>query len=58
MIIKKVEFNVLNVKKILDSAGKESGVLLTLDSSNEECFNVNNAPQKILVSYESIIRKQ
>jgi hypothetical protein len=58
MIVKKVEFNVLNVKKILSSDGKESKVLLTLDPSNEESENVIYAPNTFLISYESIIRKQ
>lgn len=58
MILKKVEFNVLNVKKILDDEGKELKVALVLDPSNDENFNIVNAPKSYLVSYESIIRKQ
>ncbi|MEE3440640.1 hypothetical protein [Ruminococcus sp.] len=58
MIVKKIEFSIKDVNKVLDSENKESRVQLILDSTNEEVNNLIYAPRKYLVSYESIIRKQ
>lgn len=58
MILKKVEFNVVNIKKILNKEGKEERVLLILDPSNDECFDIVNSKNRYLTNYESIIRKQ
>jgi hypothetical protein len=58
MILKKIEFSVLDSERKEDSEEKEESVLLKLDPSNFECDNLIYAPRIFLVSSETKIRKQ